>query len=219
MNRLQQIRTVFEQTRAADPRLLPVMIGVAATALVVPVVVGLVFNALVFGIVAGAALAPLGAMMILGRRAQKTQLEAIEGQPGAAAAVIEAMRGQWRLTPAVAVTRKQDLVHRVVGRTGVVLVGEGSPARVRSMLQQEKRRLSRVVGDDVPIHEISVGDGKDQVPLQRLRSALVKLPGKLKRKQIAELDTRLAALGDSQLPMPKGPMPTSPRAGRSRRRR
>lgn len=219
MNRLQQIRTVFDQTRAADPRMLPVMIAVAAVLLVVPVVVGLLLNALLFGIVAGAALAPLGAMMILGRRAQKVQFEALEGRPGAAAAIIQAMRGRWLLTPAVAVTRKQDLVHRVVGRSGVVLVGEGSPARVKSMLQQEKRRLSRVVGEGVPIHEISVGDGKDQVPLQRLRSALVKLPGKLRRKQISELDRRLAALGDSQLPMPKGPMPTSPRVGRTRRRR
>lgn len=204
--RLAQIRLAFQQTREVDSRLVPYMAGVAAAGLAVPLVYGLVTGNPVFGAVTGVLLALLGAMWVFGRRASSAQMAAIEGEPGAAAAVVNAMRGPWRLTPAVAVTRKQDMVHRVVGRPGVILVGEGSPPRVASLLDKEQRRTVRVVGD-VPVHTVSVGEGEDQVPLRKLRSHLVKLGRSLKKAEVAELDTRLNALGHGRPPIPGGPIP------------
>ncbi len=213
--RLAAVRRVFTATREADPKLLPLMIGGGLAGVALATILGLLAGELVLGIAAGLLLGLLVALTFLGRRATRVQLAAIEGRPGAAAAVLQAMRGRWRVTPAVAATRKQDLVHRVVGRPGVVLVGEGSPARVRSLLVQEARRVSRVAGD-APVHEISVGEGEGQVPLGRLPARLTKLPRKLKTKQVAALDARLSALGSQQLPIPKGPLPRGVRPPRRR---
>lgn len=63
----------------------------------------------------------------------------VEGQVAAAAAVLQSMRGNWVVTPAVAFNRNQDLVHRVIGRPGVVVVGEGVPGRTVGLMAQERR--------------------------------------------------------------------------------
>ena len=49
------------------------------------------------------------------------------------------------------------VVHRAVGRPGVVLVGEGAPSRVGNLLAQEKKKVSRFV-PDVPVYEVQAGD-------------------------------------------------------------
>lgn len=210
--RLQQIRLAFETTRESDPRLVPYMALAAVLGLVVPLVAGILLGQLVIGIAAGVSIAGLAAISVLGRRSQSAQLDAIEGQPGAAFAVVQSLRGTWHVTPAVSVTRKQDLVHRAVGKPGVVLVGEGSRSRVDSMLKKEKQRLTRVVGD-VPIHEVNVGSASGQVSLHDLRGHLTKLPRELKKKEVGALETRLSALTGSEPPIPKGPIP---RGGRMR---
>jgi len=58
-----------------------------------------------------------------------------------------------------------DVVHRAVGRAGVVLVGEGSPNRLPGLLAAEKKRVARVAFD-VPIQDYQVGDGPGQIPLR-----------------------------------------------------
>lgn len=204
--RLAQLRVAFETTREADSRLVPYMAGAAAGGLAVPLVAGVLLGATVLGALTGLLVGLLGGMIVLGRRATSAQLGRIEGRPGAAAAVLNSMRGRWHVTPAVAVTRKQELVHRVVGRPGVVLVGEGSRGRVKQLLKQERRKVKRATGD-VPVNEVSVGDGKDQVPLRKLTMHLSRLPRELKRREVEPLATRLDALGGSEIPMPKGPIP------------
>jgi len=141
---------------------------------------------------------------------------AIEGQLGAAAAVLEQMRGAWFVTPSVAINGKQDLVHRVVGRPGVILVGEGAPQRVKGLLAQERKRLSRAVGD-VPIHTLVVGQGEDLVPLAKLQARVTKLPAKVRRKEVAKLERRLRPLTRT-LPIPGGIDPTAVRRGRPKPR-
>ena len=204
--RLQALRVAFQRTREVDPKLVPLMAGFGLAALLLlgglTAVVVHPLAGVFFGIVFGT----LTAMMVFGRRVQKAQYTMMEGHPGAAAAVLQQMRGPWHVTPGVAFTRKQDFVHRVVGRPGVVVVGEGSRARVATLLKQEKRRVARAAGD-VPVHEVSVGDGEGQVPLRKLQNHLMKTPKKLKRQQAADLETRLAALQDQNLPIPKGKLP------------
>lgn len=203
--RLAQYPVAFRNTKAVDPRLVAWLVGAVVVGLVLGLVIGYLLGSWVTAVAVGVPLALLAGLAVFGWRAQRAALLSIEGRPGAAAAVLQAMRGRWLVTPAVAATRKQDFVHRVVGRPGVVLVGEGSPARVASLLKQEKRRIARAAGD-VPIHEVSVGNGPDQVPLQRLQAHLARLPRALKGQQIGDLDTRLSALRDQELPLPKGPI-------------
>ena len=161
-------------------------------------------------------LTPLGllfgltvAMILFGRYAQSAQYKTVEGQPGAAAAIMQSMRGGWTVTPAVSANRSMDVVHRAVGKPGVVLVGEGSPNRLPSLLAAEKKRVSRVAFD-VPIYDLQVGDEEGQIPIRKLQRKLMRLPRNLKGPAVADLSYRLKALPQS-LQAPKGPMPRTGR--------
>lgn len=158
----------------------------------------------------------LAATFWFSRRAMIAAYASIEGQPGAAAAVIGSIRGnKWAVTPAVAINKNQDMVSRVVGRPGVILVSEGPASRVTSLLTNERKKTARWVSE-VPIYEIQVGPAADQVPLKKLQKTLAKLPRNLPGGEVTEIRRRLDALGNAQnaLPIPKGPIPTSPRAVR-----
>jgi hypothetical protein len=202
--RIQQMRMVAGLVHKANPRALPIVIGSGLGVLVVLVVVGLL-TGLVFLIPLGVLLGILVAVFLFGRFAQTAQYAAIEGQPGAAAAVLQSLRGNWTVTPAIAANRNMDVVHRAVGRPGVVLVGEGSPTRLPSLLAAEKKRVARVAFD-VPIHDFQVGDDEGQIPLRQLQRKIMKLPRDLKGTEVADLNFRLKALPQS-LQAPKGPMP------------
>lgn len=206
VDRMRGLRQIFVVTKAADPKLVPLLIIVVATGLAAGVLAGVLTDTLVLGVTFGALLGLTGALIAFGRRAESVQFAKIQGQPGAAAAVLQTMRGPWRVTVGVAVTRKKDLVHLVVGRPGVVLVGEGSRARTTALLKQQHRTIARAVGD-VPVHEVSVGEGDDQVPLRSLVLHLRRMRRTLKTREVGPLYTKVSALGSGDLPLPKGPMP------------
>lgn len=158
----------------------------------------------------------LAATFWFSRRAMTAAYASIEGQPGAAAAVIQSIRGnKWAVTPAVAINKSQDMVNRVVGKPGVILVSEGPANRVSALLANERKKTARWV-PDVPIYEIQVGTVEGQVSLKNLQKTLSKLPRNLRGGEVTEVRRRLDALGNAQnaLPIPKGPVPTSPRAVR-----
>ena len=209
-DRRKQIWQAFQMQRKEDKRLLPLMIGaLLLTALVITgigLLVGLPWWAVLpFGIIFGA----LVAMIIFSRRVQANVYSKAEGTPGAAAWSLQNnLRGRWRVTPAVAGTAQFDAVHRVIGRPGVVLIGEGAPHRVKPLLAQEKKRIARVVGD-TPIYDIIVGTEEGQVPLRKLNQRLMKLPRNIAANSVSDIDNRLNALGSrsTQAGMPKGPMP------------
>ena len=184
-------------------------------ALVAAIPVWLLLNpasAVIVGIPVGL----LAATYWFSRRAMAAAYGSIEGQPGAAAAVIQSIRGnKWPMTPAVAVNKSQDMISRVVGRPGVILISEGPASRVTSMLANERKKTARWV-PDIPIYEIQVGLEADQVTLKKLQKTLTKLPRNLRGGEVTQVRRRLDALGNAanSLPIPKGPMPTSARATR-----
>jgi len=215
MERLRNLAAVWRQLRTLDPKAPGWIILAGAVGLVAGAGLGLLLS--LWAVVPMALLTGvLGALVAFNLRARRAMYTAIEGQVGAAAAVLEQMRGAWFVTPAVAINSKQDLVHRVVGRPGVVLVGEGAAQRVKGLLAQERKRLSRAVGD-VPIHTLIVGDGEGLVPLAKLQARVTKFPAKLTRKQIAPLERRLKPL-TRNLPIPGGIDPTAVRRGRPKPR-
>ena len=213
--RVKQLRAAFTATRRADPRM-PLLVAAALLApIAVALAIGLVFGGLLYVLPLGIAVGVLAATAVFGNRVQKTAYGQVEGQLGAAAAVLTNMRGDWRVTPAVGFTREQDLLHRVVGRPGIVLVAEGAPSRTRTLVVNEKKRLARFVGT-TPVYDVSVGDGEGQVPLRGLEKHFVRLPRNVKPKDVNVLDRKLKAMAPA-LPVPKGPMPTRvPRGGRQR---
>jgi hypothetical protein len=125
--RLKQIRMVAGLVHKSNPKAMPIVLGSGLGTLVILVVIGLIIGPLGLFIPVGILLGVLVMVVLFGRFAQSAQYSAIEGQPGAAAAVLENMRGSWTVTPAIAANRNMDVVHRAVGKPGVILVGEGSP--------------------------------------------------------------------------------------------
>ncbi len=207
-----QLWQAFNMQRKQDKRLLPYMIGAFVLIVAVSVAIGVWAGGLtmIMMIPVGLLLGALVAFIIFGRRAQRSVFQQAEGQTGAAAWVLDNLRGKWRVTPGVAATGHFDAVHRVIGRPGVILVGEGSAARVKPLLAQEKKRTARVVGE-VPIYDIIVGNGEGEVALAKLERHLNRLPANITVKQMDTLESRLAALGSraGAAMMPKGPLPNS----------
>lgn len=214
--RMGQLKLAFTMTRKSDPKMLPLVLGTFVITAAVFVLLGLLLGHLVYGIVLALVFSFFTTTLVFGRRVQKTAYSQVEGQVGAAAAVLSNMRGNWRVTPAVGFTKEQDLLHQVIGRPGIVLVGEGSPNRVRGLIVAHKRSLARVVGD-TPVYDLVIGDGEGQIPLKGLEKHFLRLPRNIKPAQVNQLDSKLKALrGSAALPIPKGPMPTRVPRGKIR---
>ena len=203
--RFQTFRDAYNVTKAVKPWIGIALIAIFLVVLVVGISLGFIFDHPIYGGFVTIPLAALAAMFFFTRIAGSAAYSSIEGQIGAGASVLMAIRKGWTTTPAVAVNRQQDMVHRSVGRAGIVLTGEGGSA-VRQMLQDERKKSERYA-PGAPITEIIVGEGEGQVPLKKLQKKVTKLPKKLSAHQMRELRMRLKAVGGMSLPIPKGPMP------------
>ena len=210
MRRLAQIVEAFKLTRKRDKRLVPYLLLAFIVTLGFFELIGILLGGAIVFTFFGVTSALLVTFIVFGQRAQGAALGEIEGQPGAAAAIIENMRGDWRLTPNVAANRNMDVVHRVVGKPGVVLIGEGSSDRLQPMIADQRKRVQRVAAG-TPIEVIIVGREPGQVPLQKLQRKMTRLPRTFKGPTVDEIEGRMRALGAFAIPIPKGPMPKGAR--------
>jgi hypothetical protein len=206
--RLKQIGLTYKMAKRADRKIGWVISGVGLGTFGVVLAIGFLLGHPIYLGFLGALIGLLATAIVFGRRAERAAYSQMEGQPGAAAAVLDNIKRGFVITPAVAINRSQDVVHRAVGKCGIVLVAEGNPHRVKGLLAAEKRRMARVVSD-VPVHDVIVGKGEGQVPLGKLRNKIVKLPRVLPGSRVTEINDRLRAMGDlmKNMPLPKGPMP------------
>ncbi|MFF5443512.1 DUF4191 domain-containing protein [Streptomyces sp. NPDC012888] len=218
--RFKQIALTYKMTRKADPKIGLIIAGVALVTFGVFLAIGFLIGHPVYLGILGFLVAFLASAIVFGRRAERAAFGQMEGQPGAAAAVLDNVGRGWTTTPAVAMNRSQDIVHRAVGKAGIVLVAEGNPNRLKPLLAAEKKKMARIM-PDVPVHDVIVGTGEGQVPLKKVRTTLLKLPRVLAGPQVTQVNDRLRAMGDlmSNMPLPKGPMPKGmrmPRGGKMR---
>jgi hypothetical protein len=215
MNRRQQIVATYRMTKQSDKRIGLWLLG---SFLLFGAVGFALFYVLpgegtvqwIMSVVGALLLGLLGTMIVFSRRAQRTAYDRMAGQPGAAASALTMLKRGWKTDPVIAFNKQQDVVHRVVGPPGIVLVGEGNQHRVRQILGAERRKHERVASE-TPIHEIVVGEGEGQVPLAKLVRHVQKLGRQVKPAELTDVLNRLKALdaNRSAIPMPKGPMPTS----------
>ena len=163
---------------------------------------------LILAIVSAILFGLLAAILIFGRRAQAAAFNQLEGQPGAAASALQMLRRGWKTDPVVGFNKQQDIVHRVVGPPGIVLVGEGHPSRIKGLLATEHRKHARVL-PETPIHEVVCGNGEGEVPLKKLVKHVTKLGRNLKGADMTDVLNRLKAIDAHRpaVPMPKGPLP------------
>ncbi len=203
--RFKTIRDAYSVTKSVKPWIGLVLFATFLIVLAIGITLGFVFDHPVYGGFVTIPVAVLAAMFLFTRVAGSAAYANIEGPIGAGASVLMAIRKGWTTTPAVAVNRQQDMVHRSVGRAGIVLTGEGGFA-VRQMIQDEKKKAERFA-PGVPITEVIVGDGDGQISIRKLQKHVTKLPKKLSAHQMREVRARLKAVGGLSMPIPKGPMP------------
>ncbi|MFG2296628.1 DUF4191 domain-containing protein [Streptomyces sp. NPDC048603] len=218
--RFKQIAMTYKMTRKADPKIGFILAAVALVTFGVFLGIGFLIDHPWYLGILGFLVAFLATAIVFGRRAERAAFGQMEGQPGAAAAVLDNVGRGWTTTPAVAMNRNQDIVHRAVGKAGVVLVAEGNPNRLKPLLAAEKKKMARIL-PDVPVYDIIVGTGEGEVPLKKVRTTLLKYPRVLPGPQVTQVNDKLRAMGDlmSNMPLPKGPMPKGmrmPRGGKMR---
>jgi len=210
--RISQLMQAYRLTKQGDPKIGLILLGTFVAFSIVGFALFYLLPPkwLVVDIVSGLLIGVLAALIVFGRRATKSQIAQIEGQPGAAVAVLSMLKRGWKTDQMVAFNRQQDVVHRLVGPPGIVLVGEGNPNRLKSLLASERVKHQRVASE-TPIHEVVVGDGEGQVPLGKLTRHVTKMKREIQPAQMTDLLARLRALDASRpnIPLPKGPVPTS----------
>jgi len=203
--RFKTIREAYSITKSVKPWIGAALGAIFVVVWAIAILIGAFAGRPVYSAFIGAPVAVLASLFFFTRVAGNAAYQSIEGQIGAGASVLMAIRKGWTTTPAVAVTRNQEMVHRCVGRPGIVLVGEGGPG-ARGLLVDERRKTERFA-PGVPITEFIVGDYEGQVALRDLQKKMRKLPKKLSTSQMREVRNRLKAVGGLSMPIPKGPMP------------
>jgi hypothetical protein len=218
--RIKQLWQVYKLTAKADKNFVP--LGILS--FVGPMAIGIVAILLFFmdsplsiflWSVSTILFSILLALGVLSRRAERAAFMRISGQPGAVSAVLSSTlkRGYSTSDMPVAVDPKsRDAVYRAVGKAGVVLIAEGNSARLRQLVEDEKRKVTRAI-PGVTVSVLAVNDQPNSVPLYNLTKAIYKLKKTLSRAEISVVNKRLAGLG-LNIPIPKGIDPNRIRAGR-----
>lgn len=211
----KQLGQVFTMTRKHDPSLIWWMIGAFVIALVVGLVIGLLLNNWITWLLIAIPFGVLAAVMVMNRKAEKAAFAQIEGRPGAAGAALSTLRRGWIVPeqPVAVHPKTQDAVFRAVGRPGVILVTEGPSQRVRPLVEKERKKMARFL-PNVPIEVIQTGKGEHQVELHEVSKTLKRMPKKLTKQEVQQVDKRIAALGSSKLPIPQGVDPFRARPDR-----
>ncbi|MGA9745959.1 MAG: DUF4191 domain-containing protein [Nocardioides sp.] len=217
--RLKQIAASYRMTKESDPRIGLILLGVFLVAGAIGFgVFTLLPGSWILDVVTAVMIGTLAVLIVFGRRAQRAAYAQIDGQPGAAAAALGLLRKGWKTDPAIAFNKNQDIVHRVVGPPGIVLIGEGNPTRLKTLLANERRKHERVTSE-TPIHEIICGNpdtSPGAIPVAKLTRHVSKLGRKVKPAEMTDVLARLRALdaNRSNIPLPKGPMPANLKGAR-----
>jgi hypothetical protein len=214
--RLAQLRAVFQMTRRADPAVIWWMLLAVAASMAVGFLIGVLIGQPIYVTILGTLVGIMLATIVLARRAERAAFAQLAGQPGASLAALQNVKRGWTIEdqPVAVDPRTQDLVFRAVGRPGVLLVTEGPVPRVNRLVEQERKRITRVLGAEVPVIVLNTGDGEGQVNLRKLRGSVLRLRPKLTKSEVTEISKRLRALGAVKPPIPKGIDPTRMRPDR-----
>ena len=212
MGRIRQIVRAYQVTHEYDRALPYLLLAALLLPLAAAITIGLLTDQLLNLIFVGLGVAILLPMIVLVRRAKAATYKRYAGRAGSAEVALSMLPKKWVSAPVIAANKSQDVVHRTLGPGGLVLIGEGEPGRVKALLASEVRKHERVAYG-VKVTTIVMGSKEGQVPLDKLADHIKKLPKTLQPNQVTDIRQRLRALDAvrPQLPMPKGPMPTSSR--------
>lgn len=220
-----QIRSLFRFTRDVYGWLPWAQIAILIAGVLIGLIIGfLLSGASVLGLVlwgfTGLMFGVLGAMFLMTRLSTTAMYAKIDGMPGASGHVLSTSLGRrWSAsdTPVGVNPKTQDAVYRVVGRGGIVIVGEGSRGRLTRLVNDERQKAQRVA-HGVPVTILYVGHGDDDVAISDLSKTIKKLPKAIDKATMAAVIRRIESVSQSlsSLPIPKGIDPTRVRSQRPR---
>jgi hypothetical protein len=217
----KQLWQTYKVTAEADPQLNWYLIGTFVAVLIVATVVGIFAPPVWLWAILGVTGGLTADLYVLTNRAKKATFVRFAGQPGSAEVALTMLNSKvWTYSPAIAATRQLDVVHRVVGPAGIVLIGEGAPVRARQLLATESKKHEQIAYG-AKVITVMMGDADNQVPLAKLADHIKKLPKSLSKTQIADVTSRLRALDAARpkAPIPRGPMPSMKGLNRAMRGR
>ncbi len=224
----QQMWQAFQMQRKQDKALVPLMLLCIIGVALLMFLLGLLWGGQWYMMVLGLGLGFLLAMFVFTRRLERDMYKKVEDQPGVAGWVLEnnlknTMGIVWDVKTGIAATRQQDIVHRVIGNAGVILVGEGNRKRMQPTMNQLKKRIDKLAAG-VPVYEVYVGPGEDEVPVNKLRNHVMKFPRNFNKNETYANIRKITAMDNlpGAMPgMPKGPIPKQAQnmAGMNRRMR
>ncbi len=205
----------YKIAKKTYPALPWILLGVFLLALGLFLLIGWLTNAWIIWVITGIVGAPLITLIVLTRFIQRASYKQIDGMPGSVGAVIDQIRRGWNYSsePVRMNAKTQDLLYRLIGKPGVVLVTEGPVTRVRRLVEDEKRVANRIA-PNVPVHVVHVGNGEGQVPLVNLMKTINKLKKSLTSQEVAVVAKRFDSVKANKLPIPKGIDPYKMRPNR-----
>ncbi|CAI9399840.1 MULTISPECIES: DUF4191 domain-containing protein [Aestuariimicrobium] len=207
---VRQLTETYKRTQEYDKALPWMLLGAFLVALVVFLVVGLIVQPWWMWLLLGISFGLVAAMLVLLWRVRKATYARFDGQAGSGEVALSMLdKKKWTTTPAITGTRQLDVIHRALGPSGLFLIAEGDPNRLKSLLSTEVRRHEQAT-NGVKVITIQMGSKPGQVPLNKLADHLKKQPKTLDAARLADLQSRLRALDTmrNKLPIPKGPLPT-----------
>lgn len=220
-----QIRSLFRFTRDVYGWLPWAQIAILIAGVLIGLIVGfLISGTSVLGLIlwgfTGLLFGVLGAMFLMTRLSTTAMYAKIDGMPGASGHVLSTSLGRsWSAsdTPVGINPKTQEAVYRVVGRGGIVIVGEGARGRLTRLINEERQKAQRVA-HGVPVTVLYVGHGDDDVAIADLSKTIKKLPKAIDKATMAAVIRRIESVSQSlsSLPIPKGIDPTRVRSQRPR---
>jgi Domain of unknown function (DUF4191) len=220
---MKQLWQVLKMTVRLDKQAIWWMLAAFLVPVVLSVVLAVVLGdgngfSITLWVISGVMLGLLLVLIVLGRRAERAAYSQIEGQPGAVGAILRSsLKRGWRGSemPVAVNPKTQDAVYRAVGRAGVVLIAEGPKGRTNRMLEDERRKVARVL-PNVPVNSLQVGPDKESVKLHQINKRLGGFKKSLTRAEVLAVSNRLDSLSSNKLPIPKGIDPLKVRPQRMR---
>jgi len=219
--RIRQIIEAYKRTNEIDPELKWWTVAAVAVPILLFIGLGLWLQPWWLWLITGLMLALVAVLYVLTWRVKKANFKRYEGQAGSAEVAFQLLnKRKWTYEIGIAANRQMDVVHRVIGQPGIVLVAEGNPARSRALLAAETKKHEQVAYG-VAVTTVLVGRDQGQVSLENLQKHLEKLPKVMQPHQLTEVKQRLRALDAMRpkIPVPRGPMPTTKGVNRAMRGR
>ena len=212
MGRIRQIGRAYQVTHEYDRALPYLLLGGFLLPIAISVVVGLLWGHAFNLIFAGVMIGVLAAMFMLVRRAKRATYKRYAGTgrlgrggPANAAQEVDLHAGNRRQPPS-----GRHPPHPWPRWSHTHRRGRSRPGPPTARERGEEARTGRIWSHSDPV---IMGNKDGQVPLDKLADHIRKMPKALQAHQITDIRQRLRALDALRppVPVPKGPMPTSPR--------